>query len=175
VWSLFNVALSVFLVFTPGYLVSLGSSTGFAGATVSLVTWTIIIFLPLGGWLAQRIGWPDLIMVSSFVAMTLIALALPMGLPAAVACLIFGVVAGPAPGLIMSLPSMSLEPQNRSAGMGVFFTLYYLGMATLVPFAGYIREWTNNPSTPLYFVAATMLAACAVLLGFRAVQRNSAA
>jgi MFS family permease len=174
-WSLFNVGLSVFLIFAPDYLVTLGSTAAAAGATVSIVTGAILIFLPLGGWLAQRAGSPDRVMGVSMLAMALIAAALSIGLPPTVACLLFGIAAGPPPGLIMSLPSLAAEPQNRSAGMGVFYMVYYAGMLSLVPLAGFVRDWTGDPASPLYVVAAAMLIACATLAAFRTIQLGMAA
>ena len=169
-WSLYNVGFAVFLTFAPAFLVTLGSTAAAAGATVSLVTAAILIFLPLGGWLAVQAGSPDRVMGASLVALALVAVALPAGLPPTAACLLFGVVAGPPPGLIMSLPSLATEPRNRSAGMGVFYMIYYSGMLGLVPLAGFARDWTGDPASPLYVVAAAMLCACATLWAFRAIQ-----
>ena len=54
---------------------------------------------------------------------------------------------------------------QRRLGMGIFFTLYYLGMALLPGIAGWFRDLTRIDAAPLLFGSALLLiaAACAVL------------
>ena len=48
-----------------------------------------------------------------------------------------GIIAGigPPAGVIMAFPAEVLRPENRAAGLGVFFTWYYAGMAAGPPIA----------------------------------------
>jgi MFS family permease len=169
VWALYNVGFIVVLVFGPSLLTAQGLPVGAAGATVSLVTWTILLSLPLGGYLAQRVNSPDVVMVGCFIALALLAASLPSGLPPLLLCAAFGLLAGPPAGLIMALPGSVLRPGNRSAGMGVFYTCYYAAMAGLVPLAGVLRDATRNAEAPLYFAAAMLVGAAAALGLFRAL------
>jgi MFS family permease len=171
VWALYNVGFIVVLVFGPNLLTSQGVPIAAAGATVSLVTWTILLSLPLGGYLAQRVNSPDIVMVGCFLALALLASLLPSGSWPLLVCAVLGVLAGPPAGLIMALPGSALQKKNRSAGMGVFYTCYYAAMAGLVPVAGFIRDATQSPASPLYFASAMMVGAVVVLALFRAVQR----
>src|SRR4051812_1971929 len=74
----------------------------------------------------------------------------------------------------MALPGAALRPQNRAAGMGIYYACYYGAMAGLVPVAGALRDATQSPSAPLYFAAAMMLGAGACLAAFRFIQRSDA-
>ena len=74
----------------------------------------------------------------------------------------------------MALPAEALRPENRSAGMGVFYTCYYAAMAGLVPVAGLLRDAQDSASAPLVFGAVMMLLSAVSLLGFRIVQRRQA-
>lgn len=134
----------------------------------------MLISLPLGGYVAQRLNAPNAVMGGSFIALAVAGSALAMGAPPVLACLAFGVLAGPPPGPIMGLPGAALRPQNRAAGMGVYYAAYYAAMAGLVPVAGAIRDATQSASAPLYFAAGMMLAAAVSLAGFRLVQREVA-
>jgi MFS family permease len=172
IWTLFNVGYILVLAFGPSFLTAQGFSVGIAGATVSLVTWTILFSLPLGGYLAERLKWPDGIMVGCFLALAGAIAALPIGLHAAAMCAIIGLVAGPPAGLIMKLPTEVLRPENRAAGMGVFYACFYAGMAGLVPLAGLLRDATQSPSAPLLFAAGVLLGATGALMCFRFLQKR---
>lgn len=174
VWGLFNVGFIIVLVFGPTLLTSRGVPLIEAGATVSTVTWCFLILTPFAGYLAQRVGSRDLVMNCATLAMAVTACMLPLGFPPLVACILFGLVAGPPPGLIMALPGSVLSPKNRAAGMGVYYTCYYAAMAGLVPVAGLLRDLTQNPSSPIFFGAAVLMVAVGTAATFRLVERRPA-
>jgi MFS family permease len=172
VWAFYNVGLILVLVFGPSFLTARGMPIGTAGATVSLVTWAILLSLPFGGYLAQRANSPDTVMHGCFLALALTVCALPSGLPPLIICAAFGLLAGPPAGLIMALPGSALQPQNRAAGMGVYFTCYYAAMAGLVAVAGWVRDATQSAAAPLYFAGVMTIGATASLVLFRLLQRR---
>jgi MFS family permease len=174
VWALYNVGFILLLVFTPSFLTGTGMTVAAAGATTSLVTWTILLSLPLGGYLAQKLNSSDLVMGGCFLALAALACALGLGVSPVLVCGLLGVLAGPPPGLIMALPGSALRPHNRMAGMGVYYACYYAAMAGLVPLAGALRDTTGDAATPVYFAAALMVATAISLLGFRIVERRAA-
>ena len=175
VWALFNVGYIVVLAFGPSFLVASGMTLSSAGAITSAVTWAILLSLPLGGYFAQRLRSPDRVMIGCFVLLAALIAALPLGAPPLLVCILIGLLSGPPPGLIMALPAEALRPENRSAGMGVFYTCYYAAMAGLVPVAGVLREALDSASAPLMFGAVMMLLAAVSLVCFRLVQRRQAA
>jgi len=55
--------------------------------------------------------------------------------------------------------------------MGVFFTLFYLGMALLPALAGKLRDATGDAAAPTLFAAAMMASGLVLLVLFRFSQR----
>ena len=171
VWMLFNVGYIIVLSFGPALLMTHGLSARDAGFMTSVVSWTGIVTIPLGGMLIDRIGHATLVMIVSFVAFGLSTMLLPTA-PSLALMTFVGAVAGLPAGAMMVLPGEVLRPQNRAAGMGVFFTWYYAGMGLLTPVAGILRDATGAPGAPLLFAGGLELAALGVLILFRLSQHR---
>jgi MFS family permease len=172
VWCLYNVAFILPLSFGSDFLVTRGVALGAAGAIVSLASWTIIPALPLGAWLAERIGRPVPIMASSFVAIAMLTWMIPFTTHYVVLFVVLGLVFGPAGGLIMALPAQVLGKQNRAVGMGIFFAIYYAGMGIFPAIAGYARDVSGNPAAPMMLAGVTILLALLALLCLRVIQKR---
>ena len=149
IWTLFNVGYILVVSFGPALLTSRGLSAQQAGLITSLVSWAVIVTIPLGGVVIDRLGHASALMT------------------------LVGAVAGLPCGAMMVLPGEVLRPPSRSAGMGVFYTWYYVGMALLVPAAGKLRDVTGSAGAPLWFAGVLVIAAVAVLVVFRALQRRA--
>ncbi len=176
VWCLYNMALILPLSFGAEYLVAEGVSPAAAGASVSLTSWLIIPALPLGAWLAERVGKPMLIMSVTFLVIAALVSFIPSTTSYVLVFALIGIIFGPAGGLIIALPAQVLQPQNRAVGMGIFFTIYYVGMGIVPAIAGWLRDVTGNPAAPFYLGSFTILLALLALAGFRVLQaRRSAA
>ena len=170
VWCLYNIAFILPLSFGPEYLVTKGIALTSAGSTVSLASWLIIPALPMGAWIAERIGRPDLTIIATFVAAASLIWMIPISNFYIIIFAALGLVFGPAGGLIMALPSQVLSKENRAIGMGIFFTIYYLGMAILPVIAGYVQDFTGSPSAPFILAGISLLIAIATLVSFRMIQ-----
>ena len=171
-WTLYNAAYIIAVSFAPALLAARGVEVASAALLASLATWGLIVTVPLGGVLADRTGRGDAIMLAGMLAM---AAAMPFLLVApspGVALALFGLAAGPAGGIIAALPARSLAPEARHLGLGVFFTLYYVGMAALPAAAGASRAALSFEGAPLAFGAALAVAAAALLVGFRRLERS---
>jgi MFS family permease len=167
IWTLYNVGYIVVVSFTPVLLAARGVEVANAALVSSFATWGLVLSVPTGGYLADRTGRGHEIMLGTLIAM---ALAMPFMLmapspPAMLA--LFGLIAGPAGGIIAALPARVLAPQARHLGLGIFFTLYYLGMALLPGLAG-------SFVSPLGFGAALLLLAAALVVVFRRLERAPA-
>ena len=170
VWCLYNIAFILPLSFGPEYLVTKGIALTSAGSTVSLASWLIIPALPMGAWIAERIGRPDLTIIATFVAAASLIWMIPISNFYIIIFAALGLVFGPAGGLIMALPSQVLSKENRAIGMGIFFTIYYLGMAILPVIAGYVQDFTGSPSAPFILAGISLLIAIVTLVSFRMIQ-----
>jgi len=170
VWCLYNIAFILPLSFGPDFLVTKGVTLISAGAIVSLASWLIIPALPLGAWIAERIGRPVTTMVVTFVAIAILTWMIPVTSFYVVIFAAIGIIFGPAGGLIMALPTQVLSKENRAIGMGIFFTIYYAGMGVFPAIAGYARDVTGTPATPLILAGVAILFAVLALAGFRKIQ-----
>jgi predicted MFS family arabinose efflux permease len=170
-WTLFNVGLILVVSFGPTFLTARGLALEEAAWMVSLGTWLGIATIPLGGYLAQRWGRPNLVMAVSLSAAVAICAALPWAESPLLPFVAFGVFAWAPAGPIMALVSETLSADNRAQGMGLFYTWYYAGMGALPPLAGLARDLSGSPDAPVYFAGAMMLCALACVGLFRLKQR----
>jgi MFS family permease len=174
VWCLYNIALILPLSFGPEFLVTRGITLTSAGAIVSLASWLVIPALPLGAWAAERIGRPVSTMVVTFIAIAILIWMIPITSFYLVMFATLGIIFGPAGGLIMALPVQVLSKENRAIGMGIFYTIYYLGMGVFPALAGYFRDVTGNPAAPLILAGVAILFAVPALAGFHMIRIRQA-
>ncbi len=171
-WAVYNVGFISVISFGPDLFVERGFSPVEAGFAISLASWLLIPMVPLGGYIAAKSGRPTLFMVVTFILGGFGFVYLPMtDWPLAVVVLTGAVVAMPA-GSIMALPVEALRPENRGPGMGLYFTYFYIGMATLPGVAGWTRDVTQDTASPIYFAALMILCALGFLALFRLIARR---
>ena len=173
IWGSFNAGYVIFVSFLPDLFTLRGYSLVEAGRTVSLLAWVVIASVPLAGYLAQWLQRPNLLMVGGFALVAAAGAALPAVAAPSVPFTVVLIVIGIPAGLIMSLPAQALRPQNRSTGMGVFYTWHFAAMAVLPALAGNARDIANSAAAPVLFAAATMVLAALALVSFRIVQRRT--
>jgi MFS family permease len=170
VWTFYNVGFIVVLAFGPDFLIATGHKAAAASAIVSTVSWVIIPALPIGAWLAERVGRPDVTMIACFLLATLaIWLVASLG-PSIPLFVVIGLIFGPPGGLIMTLPGEAVRLERRAIVMGVYFTCYYVGMGVAPALAGYARDLTGNAAAPLWFAGAMLIMASLMLFQFRYMQ-----
>lgn len=172
IWTLFNVGFVIVPSFAPAFLTSTGYSIAAAGSLVSVATWIVIPAIPLGGYIAERLKRPNTFMVCCFLGIGIAICLVPYWRYPLVLFLMIGLLFGPPAGIIMSLPTEVLRPENRAPGMGIFYTCYYAGMAALSPLAGLSRDLTQNPAAPLFFGGAVIFITIIIVGLFRSLQRH---
>ncbi|MEJ2379284.1 MAG: hypothetical protein P8Y71_29145, partial [Pseudolabrys sp.] len=175
IWMTYNVGYIVLVSFLPGFFGAHGFSPVVAGRIVSWLGWALIPSVPLAGYLAERLGRPNLFLVGGFVAAGLAAVVLPFVPAPLYAFAVLALVIGAPAGLIMALPAEALRAEHRAGGMGVYFTWYYAGMAVLPGLAGCARDLTASAAAPALFAGAMMALALLMLAGFRLVQTRARA
>jgi MFS family permease len=167
VWTFYNVGFIVIMAFGPDFIVASGLSPATANAMISTVSWVVIPALPLGAWLAERIGRPYRTMIRCFLGAALAIWFVPaVGASLLVFTLIGLLLALPA-GLIMALPGKSVRPERLAIAMGIYFTCHYGGIGLLSAMAGVTRDVTGSPAAPLWFAGAMLILATAMLLQYR--------
>ena len=169
IWGLFNVGFAVIFSFGPSMLVERGWSIAAAGSTISIVLWLAVGSVPLGGFLADRTGRPELFLVAGCIVVALLMVALPRSdevIPIVVA---LGIVCGQPAGPIMSLPARVLQPATRAIGMGLFYTIFYACMMLGPVIGGACAKWAGSAGAAFDFGAAVILACPVILWGFNRV------
>lgn len=173
VWGTYNVGYILLVSFLPGHLVTDGYGLGQANALVSWLGWSLIVFVPIGGLIADRLHRPDAVMAGGFIVAGLAAAALAAGLAPLSAFALIAVTVGLPAGPIMTLPAAAVSAQSRATGMGVYFTWYYALMACMPALAGLARDITQNAAMPVAFAAGMLMTALVVLGLFRVLSREA--
>jgi MFS family permease len=169
IWGLYNVGFAVIFSFGPAMLVERGWSITAAGSAVSIVLWLAVISVPAGGFVADRSGRPELVLVIGCILFAILMVALPRSGAVILTITALGLISGQGAGPIMSLPARVLQPATRALGMGVFYTLYYATMM-LGPVVGGACAKSAGSASAAFDFGAAMILVCPVLLwGFNRI------
>jgi predicted MFS family arabinose efflux permease len=169
IWGLFNIGFAVIFSFGPTMLVERGWSIASAGSAISIVLWLAVFSVPFGGYLADRTGRPQTILVVSSLVFAALMLLLPRTDAVILIVSALGLVSGQPAGPIMSLPAKVLQPATRAIGMGLFFTMFYAAMMLGPVVAGSLAKWTGSAATAFDFGAAAILICPLLLLAFNRI------
>ena len=173
VWTFYNVSYIIVVSFAPLLLADRGLAAASAALVSSAATWPVVVSIPLGGVLADRTGRGVAIMYACFLAMAVCAPFMLTAPSPLIVLAIFGLVMGPAAGIIMALPARVLRPEARSLGMGIFFTWYYVGMSVLPGIAGWSRDHSGVAAAPLVFASLLVVIAIVCAVSFRHLEKRA--
>jgi MFS family permease len=156
-WALLNASIIVVASFAPSFLMARGASVGQAGFITGAALWISIVSVPLGGLVADRVNRPRLLIVTGclIAAGTIAGIALAP-LPT-LWMMLSAVLLGLPPSIMMALLPRAVAPEHLATALGVFYGLFYLGMAMSQSLAGLLRDLTGDPGMPLLFGAALMV------------------
>jgi predicted MFS family arabinose efflux permease len=172
-WGSFNAGVVGYFSFVPVLLAERGGMTiAQSGALTSLALWVGMLSIPFGGYFAQWLRRPGATIVvfcgGASAALALIA----TGAPPLFACIAFGLMIGPPPGVITSLPTRILSPADRPAGFGVFYTCHFLLQASGPAIAGYVHDHAGA-SAAVFFAAAMFVVPLPLFAVFEWLVRRS--
>ncbi len=173
-WALLNASVIVVASFAPSFLMTRGASLGEAGGITGVALWISILSVPLGGLVADRLGRPRLLMMVGCVA-TAVTIACAARAPWPAFWLVAsGILLGLPPGIMMSLLPRAVRPEHLATALGVFYALFYLGMAISQTVAGALRDLTGDASAPLLFASVLMVLTVAAIAMFWRLEDRSA-
>lgn len=173
-WMIYNAAYVLIVAFLPIYFVDSGLSLVSAGGITAINTILLIVSVQAGGLLVQRFGHADAIVYTSLAAWALATIGIMTStapLPWVIAA---GLIGGMPAGVLVSLPGEILRAESRSTGMGIFYTIFYAGMAIAPPVAGAIAVHTASTAAPIW-MAVACVAVCAATFAVAQWVRRSAA
>jgi MFS family permease len=171
IWTFVNAGWVVIVSFSPDYLRSQGMESAQAAVVTSLATWVGIIGVPLGGYLASKWRRPNTIVIASIMIGGLAILAIPHTSAYVLCFSTIGLILFLPAGIMAALPIEVLRPETRALGLGLFYTIWYAGMAALPPVGGWTYDVTGSPAAPIYYSAAMVFLTLGALLLFRLCQR----
>ncbi len=173
-WALLNASVIVVASFAPSFLMTRGASLGEAGAITGVALWISILSVPLGGLLADRLKRPRLLLIVGCVA-TAVTIACAAGAPGPAVWLVAsGILLGLPPGIMMALLPRAVRPEHLATALGVFYALFYLGMAVSQTAAGALRDVTGDAAAPLLFASVLMVLTVVAIAMFWRLEDRSA-
>jgi predicted MFS family arabinose efflux permease len=171
-WLLYNAAFQILVSFLPSFLVGAGHSIAQAGSLVALNTVLFVVGVQAGGIVLRRAAHPDRLCHGSIVAWCASLLFIAAGSAPLPWLVLGGLLGGIPAAALIALPGEFLRPASRNAGMGVFFTVYYLGCAVLPALAGALYDRAGGQAA-LWMAAAVAFGATLTLAVFRAAMAAS--
>jgi MFS family permease len=167
-WAVLNASIIVVASFAPSFLMSRGASVGGAGLITGAALWVSIVSVPLGGLVADRVHRPRLLIVTGCLAAAVTIAGIALAPVPAAWMVVSGILLGLPPSILMALLPRAVAAEHLATALGVFYGLFYLGMAVSQTVAGLLRDLTGDPAMPLLFASALMvLTVPAVLLFWR--------
>ncbi|HEX3574384.1 MAG TPA: MFS transporter [Rhodopila sp.] len=160
-WTVYTAGFSAYAAYLPSSLSLRGYGMGLIAVVMTVATWGNVPGTLAGGDLAARFGGFRIFMIGSLALSIGMAGSALTGWPVAWAALL-GVVGSIQPGVTMAIGTLSARPENRAVGMGLFYTIYYLGGTFAPALCGIAADYTGRPEGAL--LAASALAAVAIPL-----------
>ena len=170
IWTSFNAGYFNFLGYLPSVIRSRGHPSWVADVAIGLATWGNLPMMLLGGAVAARLGTVPVFIVG--VVMEVLAVS---GLAWTDWPLLWGVVFGTFgamhAGIIVGWGTMSVRPENRAVGMGIFYTTYYLGGTAIPALCGFAADLTGDASGAFLCAAALTVLSLPIWLWHRRLSR----
>ena len=138
-----------------------------------MVTWLVIPSIQIGGYISEKLKRPNLIVALSFTGIGLGMCSIPYWTNPFIVFFWLGLILGPPVGIITALPAEVMHPENRAAGMGLFYAFYYGAMTVLTTITGYSLDFSQNPAAPLLFGGMLSFTAIFIFVLFRMYQRRA--
>ncbi len=159
----------VFSSYAPVMLIDRGIPHTTAALVISVLSWLLIAIIPLGGYLTDRTGKKDLMFWGGCLAGDGAFAMVPVMDPVEL-WVVLAAVLGFTVGMVMALPGEVLSPESRATGLGLYYTMYYIGTGVLPAIAGWIQDTMGSAAYVIWFSAACLALAPFFLLAFRVLQ-----
>jgi MFS family permease len=157
-WALLNASVIVVASFAPSFLMSRGASVGEAGFLTGVALWISIVAVPVGGLVAQKVDRARLLIIGGCLATAVTIACIAWASMPALWMVASGLLLGLPPSIMMSLLPRAVGTEHLAPALGVYYALFYLGMAVSQTAAGSLRDLTGDPGMPLLFASLLMVA-----------------
>ena len=152
-WTAYTTGYSGYASYVPSTMSVRGESLAMTGLVMVIATWGNVPATMWGGALAARYGALRIFLIGTAALVIGMAGTALTGGPLGWALLV-GVLGSIHPGVIMAVGTLSARPENRAVGMGLFYTLYYLGNTAGPALCGRTADAMGGPEGGLLAAAA---------------------
>jgi predicted MFS family arabinose efflux permease len=153
IWTAYTSGYIGYTSYLPSTLTARGDSLGLIGLVMVIATWGNVPATLWGGDLAARFGALTIFLIgTAALVIGMVGTTLPGG--AVGWAFLVGVLGSIHPGVIMAVGTLSARPENRAVGMGLFYSLYYLGGTAGPALCGYTADLVGRPEGGLLAAAA---------------------
>ena len=160
-WTVYTSGFSGYTSYLPSSLTGRGYGLAVIGLAMTIATWGNVPATLFGGSLAARFGGLNIFLTGTIsLAVGMLGSALA-GWPIAWSVLV-GILGSIQPGVLMAVGTLSARPENRAVGMGIFYSLYYLGGTFSPALCGVVADYMGEPEGGL--LAAAAISALAIPL-----------
>ncbi|MEI7711967.1 MAG: MFS transporter [Rhodospirillales bacterium] len=168
IWAAYTGSYAGYTSYIPATLSLRGDGLAAIGLVMTIGTWGNVPATMYGGDLAARFGaLRVLVFGTAALTIGIVGTALA-GFPLGWSVLV-GVIGAIHPGVIMAVGTLSAKPENRAVGMGIFYSVYYLG-GTIGPMAcGWAADLFGGPAGGLLMAAALSALVVPLFLWHRAL------
>jgi hypothetical protein len=171
-WMLYNVGYAVMLGFVPAFLVSHGFAVERAGVLLGVALALFVGSVQVGGAASQWLARPEGVVMLGLLPFGVALSVLPYVSPLP-SLIVIGLLAGLPAATLVAAPTEVLSRGSLAAGMGLFYTWYYAGMALLPSVAGWLQDVVGGAAA-IEFAAAAIFMTLVLYLAFRgAVARQA--
>ncbi len=166
-WTTYNVAFALMVGFLPSLFALRGLPVSEAGAITATLSVMLAISIPAAGWLIARFGRPLSIAVTGLAGWAVCLIAVRLGAPPMGWLSAAGLLAGSAAGVLVAAPARFLSPAARAIGLGLFYTMFYVGMGVLPRLVGMLADVLGSPEVVLLAAIAFVLATIVLMVATR--------
>jgi len=153
IWTSYTSGYSGYTSYVPSALAGRGESPAMIGLVLVIATWGNVPATLWGGDLAARFGGlPIFLIGTGAIVIGMAGTALSGG--AVWWAILVGVIGSIHPGVIMAVGTLSARPEHRAVGMGLFYSLYYLGGSFGPALCGFTADRMGSPAGGVLAAAA---------------------
>jgi MFS family permease len=153
IWSAYTSAYQGYLFYVAPTLAGHGATAALIGLVVTVATWGQVPSTLFGGGLAGRFG-PLLVMVVGTLGIAIGTGGTALTATPLLWAVFVGIIGSIHPGVIIAVGTMSARQEHRAIGMGIFYSLYYLGGTLVPPLCGHAADLYGGPAGGLLAAAA---------------------
>jgi MFS family permease len=163
IWTAYTAGYSGYLGYVPSLMAVRGEGLALTGVVLTIATWGNVPATMLGAGLATRFGGFGVFLFSTVLLAVGIGGAAAFDWPVTFA-IVIGIGGSLHPGVIMAVGTLSARPENRAVGMGLFYSMYYIGGAVVPALCGWAADGYGSPEGALLAAAAVSVLALPMFL-----------